>query len=61
MKLDIPVKKGGRPSQKPDDKQLIELYSYLNSTEIAKLFDVPASAVRGWLHRLRKEQAENGG
>lgn len=52
--MEIPMKKGGRPSKRPDPERLAELYAKHTATEIAKMYGVTATTVRSWVFRLRK-------
>ncbi len=55
-------KKGGRPSKsnKPDAAMLLAMYAEHTSGELAELYDVPASTIRAWVCRARKEAAKDG-
>jgi len=59
MKREIPKKKNGRPTKRPDPEYLINLYEHYTATEIAAMFDVAESTVRSWISRLRKEYAQD--
>ena len=53
-------KKGGRPSRRPDDAEmLLALYETHTSRELGELYDVPAGTIRAWVSQARKE-VQNG-
>ena len=58
----IPCKPSGRPTVRPDDGRLIQLYVYegMTSTELSRMFDVSPSTVRSWVSRLRREARDAG-
>jgi hypothetical protein len=51
-------KRGGRPTNRPDDKELLNVYKDYTSAEIGELFDVSASTVRTWVKLARRTQSE---
>lgn len=55
MKLDIPMKVGGRPTKRPSAEVLCEMYKVHTAKEIAEEYGVAISTVRSWICRLRKE------
>ena len=59
MKREIPKKKNGRPTKRPDTDYLINLYEHYTATEIASMYGVAESTVRSWISRLRKEYAQD--
>ena len=59
MKKEIPKKKNGRPTKRPDPDYLIKLYERHTAPELAIMFDVSESTVRSWVSRLRKEYARD--
>lgn len=48
------MKKGGRPSKRPTDDELNELYKTMSASEIAKKFGVSEHTVRGWIYKARR-------
>lgn len=52
--MDIPRKKGGRPTKRPDPELLAELYAKHTAEEIAKQYGVKTPTVRSWVARIRK-------
>lgn len=56
--MDIPKKRVGRPSKRPDDKTLISLYKEYNSVQIAEMYGVKDSTVRSWYSHLHKEESK---
>lgn len=52
--MNIPLKKGGRPTKRPDPEVLVELYSKHTAEEIAKMYGVKTPTVWSWVSRLRK-------
>lgn len=59
MYIHIPYKKPGRPSNKPDDLRLIQMYFHegYTSAQLAKMYGVSDSTVRTWVSNLRKAEA----
>lgn len=55
---EIPKKKRGPASSRPDPDELI--WRYKNSTcyELAELYGVSPATVRSWVSRLRKEREQ---
>ena len=52
--MDIPKKKGGRPSKRPPDEVIVKLYKQYTSSEIAEKYGVKPGTVRSWISLLRK-------
>jgi transposase len=57
--MNIPVKKGGRPSKRPSNEKLAELYQEMTAKEIAKKYKVSEYTVRNWINKARKEVSDN--
>ena len=57
MAIVFPVKKVGRPSNKPSAEKLAELYETLTSAEIGEMYGVKADTVKHWVWMYRKELA----
>lgn len=47
-------KKGGRPTNKPNDDVLSDLLSKHTSVQIAAMYGVSSSTVRAWAYHARK-------
>ena len=57
--VDIPCKRRGRPSNRPDNKTLQTLYFQHSVQEIADMFGVARPTVYGWAMEARKEYREH--
>lgn len=57
--MTIPVKKGGRPSNRPSNEKLANLYQEMTAKEIAKMYKVSEHTVRNWINKARKEGDSN--
>ena len=55
---DIPYRKRGRPSKRPDSKTLSDLYSKYSVEEIAEKYGVSRTTVYVWAAEARKEYRE---
>lgn len=53
--VDIPYNRRGRPSKRPSNRELAELYSKYSVQEIAKKLGVAVPTVYGWAVEARKE------
>lgn len=53
----IVTKKMGRPSTRPDDATLAQLYKEKPTREIAEMYGVKPSTVRAWACRIRRAGA----
>lgn len=53
--MTIAMKKGGRPTNRPDTETLAKLYDNMKAKEIAEKYGVSESTVRAWITRARKE------
>ena len=51
----VPCRKRGRPSNRPDNRTLAELYFKYPVPEIARIYGVARSTVYGWAVTARKE------
>jgi transposase len=49
------LKKPGRVSKKPENKELLKMYETMTASEIAEKYGVATSTVRGWINKTRKE------
>lgn len=52
----ILTKKLGRPRVRPDDDTLAELYNTRPTKEIAEMYGVKPSTVRGWASQIRRAE-----
>lgn len=52
-------KNGGRPSNKPNNSEVMALYKTHTATEIAEMYHVKPSTVRAWVCRIRKVVKSN--
>ena len=52
----IITKKYGRPTTRPDDDTLAELYRTKPTKEIAEMYGVKPSTVRGWASKARRAE-----
>lgn len=59
--VDIPYAKRGRPSKRPDNKTLADLYSKYSVPEIAKKLGVAVPTVYYWAVEARKEYKRHVG
>ena len=53
--VEVPYRKRGRPSNRPDNRTLAELYFKYPVPEIARIYGVARSTVYGWAVAARKE------
>ena len=58
----VPRKQAGKPTNRPNDDRLIQLYIYERKTspELAAMFDVSPSTIRNWIARLRRKAEAAG-
>lgn len=50
-------RKVGRPAtNRPDDDELLKLYSYFTAPQIASKYGVKPSTVRNWVLRIKKKR-----
>lgn len=47
-------RQGGRPTVRPDDDELLDLYRVHTATEIGAMYGVKASTVRAWVTKIRR-------
>lgn len=52
----ILAKKQGRPTVRPDDDTLAKLYNELPTKQIAEMYGVKPSTVRGWASKARRAE-----
>lgn len=53
----IPVKRRGRPTNRPSAQELSSVYAKHTMRETAEYYDVSINTVKGWLSHYRKEEA----
>ena len=53
--VEIPAKKTGRPTKRPDAQTLNELYSKYTAREIGEMYGVPMKTVEYWIYTFRRE------
>ena len=49
----------GKPSKRPPEQELSELYAKMTAKEVAKHYGVADSTVRAWIAYYRKQEAKN--
>ena len=49
------MKRPGRVSKKPENKELMKDYETLSASEIGKKYGAAESTVRSWIRQARKE------
>ncbi len=52
--MTIPKKKHGRPTRKPDNDTLRELYAVKTAKQIANEYEVATVTVRKWIQQARE-------
>ena len=57
--VEVPYRKRGRPSNRPDNRTLAKLYFVYPVPEIARIYGVARSTVYGWAAEARKEYRKN--
>lgn len=50
-------KRHGRPSKRPENKLLLQLYTKKTAPEIAEIFAVSEGTVRSWIRKARQEES----
>ena len=51
----------GKPSKRPPEKELSELYAKMTAKEVAEHYGVAPSTVRAWIAHYRKQEVTNNG
>lgn len=53
--IEVKLKRGGRPSKRPTNEELANLYANFTAKEIGCMYEVPVATVRNWISKARKE------
>ncbi len=49
----------GKPTKRPSEKELSELYAKMTAKEVAEHYGVAASTVRAWIAYYRKQEVSH--
>lgn len=56
----IERKKGGRPTKRPSNEKLNEMYQSMTARQIGMKYNVSENTVRSWIYRARRKAELNG-
>lgn len=59
MSLDEIKKKRGKPSKRPPEAELAELYARMTAKQVAEHYGVATSTVKNWIAYYRKTEVVN--